>query len=141
MLTETQQNTGKNMWIISCLLASYSDDYPSFWAEYLLVFASSWIASVVNICILCLVKGSRHHQNSVVLCFTELPVMHSHYGNNPLLHSSSNLLSLSGKIASSELLPNVSYHSVTYLVLKILRCLGRRNCIEMKAVYHFCLLP
>jgi len=110
MLTDTE----KNMWIISCLLTSYSDDYPSFWAEYLLVCASSWIASVVNICILCVLKGSRHHQNSVVLCFTELPVMHSHYGNNPLLHSSSNLLSLSGKNASSQLLPNVSYHSVTF---------------------------
>ena len=109
--------------------------------QYLLVCASSWIASVVKICILCLVKGSRHHQNSVVLCFTELPVMHSHYGNNPLLHSSSNLLSYSGKIASSQLLPKVSYHSVTYSVLKILHCLGRKNCIEIKAVYHFCLPP
>jgi hypothetical protein len=52
------------------------------------------------ICILSLVKGCGQHQNSVVLFFTAIHVMHSHYGNNLLLHSSSNLLSLSDNIAS-----------------------------------------
>ena len=35
-------------------------------------------------------------------------------GNNPLLHSSSNLLPLSDKIASSQPLSKVSSHSVNF---------------------------
>ena len=108
----------------------------TFWAQYLLVCASSWIASVVKISILCLVKGNGQHQNSVVLRFTELLVINSHCGNNRLLHSSSNLLSLSDKITSSQPVSKVSSYSVTFLVLKICAAVVRRNCIERKFIYH-----
>jgi hypothetical protein len=31
MLTEIQLDTAKNVWIISCVLTSYSEEYPSSW--------------------------------------------------------------------------------------------------------------
>jgi hypothetical protein len=51
MLTATQLDTGKNVWMIFCLLTSYSDEYHHHghccWLEYLLFSASNWIAYVV----------------------------------------------------------------------------------------------
>jgi len=132
MLTETQPDTGKNMWMISCLLTSYSDEYPWFWSLFLGAVLIGLCQQLDRFCGKNLYLMSSERERAPSKCYgvmfhcTEFLVMHSHYGNNPLLHSS-NLHSLSDKITSSQPLPKVRSPSVTYLVLKILHCCGEEK--------------
>ena len=143
MLTETQLDTGKDVWMVSCLLTSYSDEYPSSGSLFVAAVLISLCQQLYCFCGNCFMSSEREWTPPKFcgVIFTELPVMHSHYSNNPLLHRSSDLLSLSDKTASSQPLSKVSFYSVTFLVLKICAAVVRRNYIEMKAIYHFCLLP
>jgi len=107
-------------WSPVCLHHTVMSTYPPvhcLWLQYLLVSASSWIASVVIALQHLYLMSNEREWTPPKFCgviLTELPVMHSHYGNNPLLHSSSNLLSLSDKNASSQPLSKVSSYSVTF---------------------------